>query len=233
MKNISSLELGKSWHLQLQGEFKKDYMLSLNQFLFEQQQSGKAIFPPRDQLFSAFSLTPFNKVKVVILGQDPYHGPNQAHGLCFSVLPGIKLPPSLRNIYKEIQQDLGFSPPNHGYLTHWAEQGVLMLNSVLTVEQGKAAAHQGKGWEIFTDAVIHLLNNKLENLVFILWGAYAQKKGHFIEEEKHLVLSSAHPSPFSADRGFFGCRHFSKANQYLLMHSKEAIDWQLPDIAEY
>ena len=167
-------------------------------------------------------------MKVVVLGQDPYHGPGQAHGLCFSVLPGVEIPPSLRNIYQELQTDLGIEPASHGCLSHWAEQGVLLLNATLTVERGNAGAHQGKGWEEFTDRAIHELNDRRDGLVFLLWGSYAQKKGAFIDSSRHLVLKAPHPSPLSAYRGFFGCRHFSKTNEYLMRHGVDPIDWRLP-----
>ena len=184
------------------------------------------IFPP--QPLRALDLTPPEEVRVVILGQDPYHGPRQAHGLCFSVRPEVDIPPSLVNIYKELQSDLGIEPPDHGCLTPWADQGVLLLNATLSVEAGKAGSHQGKGWEIFTDAIIAALNREREGLVFVLWGSYAQKKGAFINAEKHLVLKSVHPSPLSAYRGFLGCKHFSQINAYLRAKGEEPIDWRLP-----
>ncbi len=210
-------------------EFQKPYMQQLRQFLQHEKQQGKIIYPPAALWFNAFNSTPFDKVKVVILGQDPYHGPQQAHGLCFSVPKNIPPPPSLQNIFKELQSDLGLPFPAHGCLQHWAEQGVLLLNAVLTVEQAKAAAHQGKGWETFTDAAIAALNNKREGLVFLLWGSYAQKKGAIIDPHKHLVLQSAHPSPLSAYRGFLGNKHFSQANTYLKNHNQKEINWALPD----
>jgi uracil-DNA glycosylase len=187
------------------------------------------------QLFDEFSApyTPFEKVKVVILGQDPYHGPGQAHGLCFSVRPGVKPPPSLKNIYKELKTDVGIQTPDHGYLISWADQGVLLLNSVLTVREGEAASHQKKGWEQFTDRAIHLLNEKRENIVFVLWGAYAQKKAQFVDRKKHLVLESVHPSPLSASRGFFGTRPFSKINKYLESKGLDPINWELPPLRTY
>ncbi len=203
-------------------------MKSLKQFLKREKASGKQIFPKGDEYFRAFELTPFEQTKVVILGQDPYHGESQAHGLCFSVQPGIQVPPSLVNIYKELNRDLGFQIPNHGFLEHWANQGVLLLNSVLTVEAGKAAAHQGQGWEQFTDRVIAIINEELENVVFMLWGGYAQKKGKFIDQNKHLVLKTSHPSPLSVYRGFNGCGHFSQVNEYLIQKGKAPVDWQLP-----
>ena len=187
------------------------------------------IYPPGSRIFNALNSTPFESVRVVILGQDPYHGPNQAHGLCFSVLPNVKIPPSLANIYREIQQDLGIAPPMHGYLQSWADQGVLLLNAVLTVERGQAGSHQGKGWERFTDRIVELLNQERENLVFMLWGSYAMKKGMVINRHKHLVLKAPHPSPLSAHRGFLGCRHFSQANAYLESHGMKPVDWSVPD----
>lgn len=222
------VELEASWLRELEGEFKQPYMRELSTFLREQKAAGKQIFPPGGSIFNALDSTPFEQVKVVVLGQDPYHGPGQAHGLCFSVRPGIALPPSLQNIYRELQTDLGFNMPSHGCLQHWAQQGVLLLNAVLTVEARRAASHQGKGWEQFTDQIVQSLNQKRTGLVFMLWGAYAQRKGEIIDRQKHLVLTAPHPSPFSADRGFFGCRHFSRANDYLREQGKEAIDWQLP-----
>ncbi len=226
----SSAQIEASWKKQLGSEFEKDYMKSLRGFLREEYQMGKTIFPKKTEYFSAFSQTPFEQVKVVILGQDPYHGPGQAHGLCFSVRPGVKPPPSLVNIYKELNADLGVTMPNHGFLEAWAQQGVLLMNSVMTVEQGQAASHRNKGWEIFTDRVIETLNQRETPLVFILWGSYAQKKGAFVDRKKHLVLSGPHPSPLSAHRGFFGCRHFSKANDFLIKNNQAPIDWELPAI---
>lgn len=223
------IQLEPSWKKRLIGEFQKDYMEKLKAFLLQEKRAGKVIYPKGDEYFNAFNLTPFDKVKVVIIGQDPYHGPNQAHGLCFSVKPGVRFPPSLQNIFKEINDELGIPMPNHGCLTHWAQQGVLLLNAVLTVEQAKAAAHQGKGWETFTDAVIHRINEEKENVVFLLWGSYAQKKGSFIDTSKHLVLKSPHPSPLSAHRGFFGNGHFKKCNEYLASKGLEPIDWSVPD----
>lgn len=221
------IKLDASWLEHLGDEFAKDYMLSLRTFLRQEKQQGKQVFPPGELIFNALNTTPFNKVSVVILGQDPYHGPGQAHGLCFSVMPGVQTPPSLGNIYKEIEADLGIARPEHGNLQHWAEQGVLLLNAVLTVEKAKAASHQGKGWEQFTDRVIQVLNDKREQLVFLLWGSYAHKKGQFIDRNKHLVLQSTHPSPLSAHRGFLGCRHFSQANDYLVKNGQAPIDWQI------
>ena len=232
MGNSTTIGLEPAWNNQLGDEFKKDYMLSLREFLANRKQQGAIIYPPGSQWFAALNTTPFDQVKVVILGQDPYHGPGQAHGLCFSVLPNIKVPPSLANIYKELKSDLGIDQPNHGCLTSWAEQGVLLLNATMTVEQGQASAHQGKGWETFTDTIINKLNQHRQGVVFMLWGSYAQKKASMIDAERHLVLQSVHPSPLSAYRGFFGCKHFSKANGYLQGQGLEPIDWQLPEQKE-
>lgn len=204
-------------------------MAALKAFLRSEKAAGKHIYPMGNEWFRALDLTPLEKVKVVILGQDPYHGPGQAHGLCFSVGPDIRVPPSLVNIYKELESDLGLPRPRHGFLEHWAQQGVLLLNSVLTVEMGKAASHQGKGWERFTDAIIQQVNAKSEPVVFLLWGAYAQKKAAFIDNPRHLVLKAAHPSPLSAHNGFLGCRHFSKTNEFLEANGLAPIDWSLPD----
>ena len=223
------VKLEASWKQHLLPQFQADYMQQLRQFLVQQKKAGKVIYPKGDEYFNAFNLTPFDQVKVVIIGQDPYHGPGQAHGLCFSVQQGVAFPPSLQNIFKEIHADLGLPIPKNGCLTHWAEQGVLLLNAVLTVEQSKAAAHQGKGWELFTDAAIKELNDNREGIVFMLWGSYAQKKGQIIDTKKHCVLKCPHPSPLSAHRGFFGCKHFSKANQYLESIGKTPIDWSVPD----
>jgi len=222
-----TIKLESGWKARLQGEFKQEYMQNLRAELSKRGSSGATIYPTPENWFTAFNLTPFNDVKVVILGQDPYHGPNQAHGLCFSVLPGVRIPPSLRNIYKELHSDLGIEPVQHGYLESWAKQGVFLLNSVLTVEDGAAASHQGLGWEVFTDAVIDVLNTQTSNTVFMLWGGYAKRKGQMIDANRHLVLQSAHPSPLSV-RGFTGCRHFSQANQYLQASGKQSINWQLP-----
>ncbi|GAB1258184.1 uracil-DNA glycosylase [Aurantivibrio plasticivorans] len=225
----AEIKLDPTWLAVLEEEFKKPYMQALKTFLQQEKQQGKIIYPPGDVIFNALDSTPFDQVKVVIIGQDPYHGPGQAHGLCFSVLPGVKFPPSLRNIYKELASDVGVTPPSHGCLQEWAEQGVLLLNATLTVEHSKAGSHQGKGWETFTDAIIHRLNEQREGLVFLLWGSYAQRKGEFLNRDKHLVLEAPHPSPFSANRGFFGCKHFSKANQYLLEQGKQPVHWQVSD----
>ncbi|RMJ05514.1 Uracil-DNA glycosylase [Marinobacter litoralis] len=221
------LKPGHGWDEWLADEFRQPYMHHLAEFLAAEEHAGKTLFPPRPQLFNALNSTPLDQVKVVILGQDPYHGPGQAHGLCFSVSPGVPTPPSLVNIFKEIQQDLGVIPPDHGCLQSWAEQGVLLLNAVLTVEQGKAGAHQGKGWEVFTDRVIEVVNEHCQGVVFLLWGSYAKKKGQIIDRDRHLVLEGPHPSPLSAYRGFFGCQHFSRANQWLLENHQSPIDWAL------
>jgi uracil-DNA glycosylase len=226
----NSVQLVESWLSYLQGEFDSPYMQTLKGFLQQEKQSGKVIFPPGSLIFNAFNSTPLNKVKVVILGQDPYHGPNQAHGLCFSVLPGVPFPPSLLNIFKEIEQDLSIPIPNHGCLQSWADQGVLLLNATLTVEQARAGSHQGKGWEAFTDKAIQIVNENCEGVVFLLWGSYAQKKGQFINADKHLVLKSPHPSPLSAHRGFFGNKHFSQTNQWLSARGVEPINWQLDPV---
>lgn len=217
-----------SWKRQLEDEFSQDYMQELKNFLSQEYEKGKTIYPKKSEYFSAFNHTPFEEVKVVIIGQDPYHGPGQAHGLSFSVRPGVKTPPSLVNIYKELKSDLGVPVADHGYLKSWADQGVLLLNAVLTVETAKAASHRNRGWEQFTDRVIEKLNQRQKPLVFILWGSYAQKKGAFIDRKKHLVLSGPHPSPLSAHRGFFGCKHFSKANAFLIKNQQAPIDWELP-----
>lgn len=213
-----------SWKEALKEEFGKEYFSKLTEFVKEEYKSS-VVYPLPANIFHAFELTPFNEVKVVILGQDPYHGPDQAMGLSFSVAEGITFPPSLRNLYKELESDIGKPAPRTGDLTHWAAQGVLLLNSTLTVRAHSAGSHQGKGWELFTDAAISLLSQKKENLVFILWGNYAKAKGTHIDRNKHLVLQSAHPSPFSASRGFFGSKPFSKTNEYLIAHGKEPIKW--------
>ena len=224
-----NIQLEASWLAELAAEFEQDYMQNLKAFLQKEKAAHKQIYPPGKLIFNALNTTPLDEVKVVILGQDPYHGPGQAHGLCFSVLPGVDIPPSLQNIYKELDADLGIKPASHGCLTHWAEQGVLLLNAVLTVEKSRAASHQGKGWENFTDKVISVLNEKKSGLVFLLWGSYAQKKGQFIDRNKHLVLQSPHPSPLSAHRGFLGNKHFSQTNAYLEKQGKQIIDWVIPD----
>lgn len=227
-----ALDKAPSWQPWLQPEFDQPYMQALKQFLQAEKAAHKVIFPHSSNWFHALEATPLEQVKVVIIGQDPYHQPGQAHGLCFSVKPGVRIPPSLVNIYKELQSDLGITPVNHGYLEHWARQGVLLLNAVLTVEQSNANAHQGKGWETFTDRVIELVNDQCDHVVFMLWGSYAQKKGARIDQSRHLVLKAPHPSPLSAHRGFLGCRHFSQANQWLEAQGRESIDWQLPAVVE-
>jgi uracil-DNA glycosylase len=219
------IRLESSWKSRLQDEFGQPYMAALRQFLLERKRAEAAVYPPGDLIFNALNSTPFDAVKVVILGQDPYHGPGQAHGLCFSVLDGVASPPSLLNIFREIESDLGLPPPSSGNLQAWADQGVLLLNAVLTVERGRAGAHQGKGWERFTDRVVAELNRGREKLVFLLWGSYAMKKGAVIDRDRHLVLKAPHPSPLSAHRGFFGCRHFSKANEWLDRQGQEPIRW--------
>lgn len=216
-----------TWDDIIDTEKQQSYFQQTLKFVEQERAAGKTVFPPQQDVFNAFQYTPFEQVKVVILGQDPYHGPNQAHGLCFSVLPGVKTPPSLVNIYKELAEDIpGFVIPEHGYLKSWAEQGVLMLNTVLTVEQAKANSHAKSGWETFTDHIIDALDQHGDNIIFLLWGAHAQKKGKMINRQKHHVLSGPHPSPLSAHRGFFGCKHFSQTNQRLIELGKKPIDWQ-------
>ena len=219
--------LNDSWKIPLQAEFDAPYMAVLKEFLVAERAKGKRIFPKGSEWFHALDATPLENVRVVILGQDPYHGEGQAHGLCFSVKHGVRPPPSLVNIYKEMESDLGLPPPAHGNLEAWARQGVLLLNSVLTVEAGLAASHQGKGWERFTDAVVRQVNDLERQVVFILWGSYAQKKAAFVDRTRHLVLASAHPSPLSAHNGFFGSRPFSKTNEFLIAKGQEPIDWNL------
>lgn len=219
------MNLAADWQALLADQFTQEYMLELRAFLSQEKQAHKVIYPHSSDCFNALNETPFESIKVVMLGQDPYHGPNQAHGLSFSVKPGVKTPPSLLNIYKELEADLGVPIADHGYLINWARQGVLLLNSVLTVEASKAGSHQKKGWEAFTDEIIRLINEHHSGVVFILWGAYAQKKGRHIDRHKHLVLESAHPSPLSAYRGFFGSAPFSKTNAYLEQQGKTPIDW--------
>lgn len=225
---MNTLTIHPSWLPYLAEEFSKPYMKELASFLEQEQKAGKVIYPAKDHIFEAFK-TPFDKVEVVILGQDPYHGPGQAHGLAFSVLPGVKTPPSLVNIYKELESDLGIKTPHHGYLHEWAERGVLLLNNVLTVEDGKAGSHHKKGWEIFTDKVIQILNEKKENLVFILWGSPSQKKASIVDEKKHFVIKSPHPSPLSSYRGFFGSKPFSQTNSYLKSKGLKEIDWTISE----
>lgn len=218
------VKIEKSWKSKLQVEFEAEYFKNLTVFVKSEYQGCK-VFPPPKNIFSAFDLSPFENTRVVILGQDPYHGDGQAHGLCFSVQEGTRMPPSLQNIFKEIKDDLGIGLPEHGCLNRWAEQGALLLNATLTVRAHEAGSHQNKGWEQFTDAVIQVLSKEKENLVFLLWGAYAQRKGELIDQSKHFVLSSAHPSPFAAHRGFFGNKHFSKANAYLREKGLKEIEW--------
>jgi len=222
------VRLEPSWKARVGDYLSRPEMLRLSEFLRAELRAGKTIFPPPRCMFAALDATPFEQVKVVILGQDPYHGPGQAHGLCFSVLPGVPPPPSLVNIFSEIGRDLGIARPDHGCLIPWARQGVLLLNAVLTVERGLAGSHQGKGWEGFTDNVIDHLNREREGLVFLLWGSHAQAKGALIDTRRHRVLKAPHPSPLSAHRGFIGCGHFSKANQWLSEHGQSEIDWSLP-----
>lgn len=220
-----TIRLEPGWKQVLQGEFGKPYMIELREFLKQEIAAGQLVYPRPANWFAAFDHTPFDRVKVVILGQDPYHGAGQAHGLSFSVPPGVPPPPSLLNIYKELKTDLGQPRPQHGNLTRWADQGVLLLNSVLTVRDGQAASHQKRGWELFTDAAVRALNERREHLVFVLWGAYAQKKGQFIDRQRHLVIEGVHPSPLSASRGFFGSRPFSRCNDYLIVQGEAPIDW--------
>ena len=219
-----NVQIEESWKQHLTPEFEKDYFIKLTEFVRSEYQTA-TIYPPGRFIFNAFNLCPFDKVKVVIIGQDPYHGPGQAHGLCFSVNDGVPFPPSLQNIFKEIQSDLGAPIPTSGNLTRWANQGVLLLNATLTVRAHQAGSHQRRGWEEFTDAAIRILAEQRENIVFILWGSYAQKKGAFIDRNKHLVLASAHPSPLSAYNGFFGNKHFSRTNEYLQAHGQTPIEW--------
>ncbi|WP_125557983.1 uracil-DNA glycosylase [Pseudoalteromonas rubra] len=217
-----------TWNDVLGHEKQQTYFQDTLNYVAERRAQDVTVYPPEDMMFEAFKATPFEQVKVVILGQDPYHGPNQAHGLCFSVLPGVKVPPSLANMYKELAQDIaGFQIPNHGYLLPWAEQGVLLLNTVLTVEQGQAHSHKHLGWERYTDAVIEQLNQHTEGVIFLLWGAHAQKKGKAIDTQRHHVLHAPHPSPLSAHRGFFGCQHFSQTNTLLQSMDKTPINWQV------
>ena len=224
-----NIKLHESWKQHLADEFATPRMQALRQFLVDEKAAGKRIFPKGNEWFRALDLTPLNHVRVVILGQDPYHGEGQAHGLCFSVRPGVRTPPSLVNIYKELKSDLGIEPARHGFLEHWSKQGVLLLNSVLTVEMGQAASQQRKGWEEFTDAIIRAVNAQPAPVVFLLWGAYAQKRAAFVDSSRHLVLKAAHPSPLSAHNGFLGCRHFSKTNEYLQSKGLTPIDWALPE----
>jgi uracil-DNA glycosylase len=225
----AEIKLHPSWLQPLQDEFTQPYMAELKRFLLSEKQQGKSIFPKGSNWFRALDLTPPEEVRVVLLGQDPYHGPGQAHGLCFSVPSGVRPPPSLVNIYKELESDLGIRPARHGFLEHWAKQGVLLLNSVLTVEMGQAASHRDRGWERFTDRIIAEVNAREQPIVFMLWGSYAQKKAAFVDTERHFVLKAPHPSPLSAHSGFLGCRHFSKANAFLEARGLRPIDWALPD----
>ena len=231
MAEEGRIRLEPSWKARVGDYLQRPDMQELSAFLRREKAAGKRIFPPGPRIFSALDATPFDQVKVVVLGQDPYHGAGQAHGLCFSVLPGVPVPPSLLNIFKEIQGDLGIPPPDHGCLLPWARQGVLLLNAVLTVEEGKAGSHQGKGWEGFTDAIVQALDREKEGLVFLLWGAYAQVKGKLLQG-RHCVLRAPHPSPLSAHRGFLGCGHFGKANRWLQGAGKAPIQWALPPRAE-
>jgi uracil-DNA glycosylase len=226
----TTIQLEASWKSRVGDYLQRPDMRTLSDFLRNEKAKGKKIYPRGADIFTALNTTPFEQVKVVILGQDPYHGPGQAHGLCFSVLPGVDIPPSLRNIYTELERDCGIAKPNHGCLLHWANQGVLLLNAVLTVEDGKPGSHQGKGWEGFTDHIVEQLNAEREGLVFMLWGSYAQAKGRVIDSRKHCVLRAPHPSPLSAYRGFMGCGHFSAANRWLVGGQKTPIDWSVPDI---
>lgn len=224
---MSQVQIEESWKEVLHDEFEKPYFQGLAAFLRAEKAAGKTIYPPGPLIFNAFNTTPFQRVKVVILGQDPYHNPGEAMGLCFSVPKGVRLPPSLRNIYQEINNDLGLPVPSHGDLTAWAESGVFLLNAMLTVEKNTPASHQQIGWQDFTDAVIRKLSENREHLVFLLWGNFARKKKDLIDTSRHLTLEAAHPSPFSANGGFFGCRHFSKADKYLEEHGMEAVDWRV------
>ncbi|MCO6494334.1 MAG: uracil-DNA glycosylase [Bacteroidetes bacterium] len=224
---MSVIKLHESWLKFLEKEFDTDYMKNLRAFLLQEKAAGKTVYPQGNQIFEALNLTPFNKVKVLILGQDPYHGVGQAHGLSFSVQDGVKFPPSLQNIFKELGADLNIPFPRSGNLTKWAEQGVLLLNATLTVRQSEAGSHQNKGWELFTDKIIRTVSEQKSNVVFLLWGKFAQDKATLIDSQKHLVLMASHPSPFSADRGFFGCKHFSKTNEYLINNNIAPVDWRL------
>jgi uracil-DNA glycosylase len=220
-----AVQLRADWLSPLKEQFESEYMERLRRFLLSEKKAGREIYPPSGEWFAALNATPPDEVKVVILGQDPYHGPGQAHGLSFSVRGGQRIPPSLQNMFRELSSDLGCDPPSHGDLSSWAEQGVLMLNSVLTVERGRAGSHQGKGWERFTDAVIRVISRRPLPVVFLLWGAQAQRKGAAIDTRRHCVLAAPHPSPLSAHRGFVGCRHFSAANRFLMEHHRDPVDW--------
>jgi uracil-DNA glycosylase len=227
MANAAEIKLEASWKTALKSEFELDYLSELKKFLMSEKASGKTIYPKGDEIFSALNLTPLDKVKVVIIGQDPYHGPNQAHGLCFSVKPSVPPPPSLINIFKELKNDLGLQVSGTGYLVDWAKQGVLLLNAVLSVEDGKPNSHKDRGWEKFTDKIVEILNQQKSGLVFVLWGSYAQKKGAVIDRKKHFVIEAPHPSPLSAHRGFMGSKPFSKINSYLEKSGESPIDWTL------
>ncbi|NZA25253.1 uracil-DNA glycosylase [Luteimonas sp. SJ-92] len=232
MPDADRIQLEPTWKARVGDYLLRPEMRELSAFLRQRKAAGARIYPPGPEIFAAFDATPFDAVRVVILGQDPYHGPGQAHGLCFSVRPGVPVPPSLQNMFKEIERDLGIAPPGHGCLLPWAHRGVLLLNAVLTVEQGRAGAHQGRGWEAFTDHAVETLGREREGLVFMLWGSYAQKKGAVIDARRHRVLRTTHPSPLSAHRGFLGCGHFSAANDYLVRTGAAPIDWSLPPRAE-
>lgn len=225
-ETTSNIQIEESWKQALAQEFAKPYFAGIKSFIQQQKQNGKKVYPPGSLIFNAFNLTPFDQVKVVIIGQDPYHGPGQAHGLCFSVPKGIKPPPSLVNIFKELKSDLGIDPPNHGNLENWAKQGVLLLNASLTVNESEPNSHVQAGWHTFTDAVIKIISERKQGVVFLLWGKFAQDKAALIDTTRHFVLKSAHPSPFSATM-FFGCKHFSKTNALLEQQGKTPIDWRL------
>jgi len=225
--SISNIQIEEGWKQALSDEFEKSYFISLQQFLHDEKMAHKVIYPHNSLVFNAFNSTPFRNVRVVIIGQDPYHGAGQAHGLCFSVQYGVKPPPSLVNIYKEIKADIGVNIPNHGNLQKWTEQGVFLLNAILTVEANKPASHQKKGWEEFTNAVIQKLSKEKEGLIFLLWGNFAQQKSVLIDEQKHIILKAPHPSPFSAHSGFFGCKHFCKVNEILIKENENPIEWQV------
>jgi uracil-DNA glycosylase len=226
--SAGAVRLEPSWKARVGAQFEQPHMQALAGFLRAEKRDGKTLYPPGARIFAALDATPFEQVKVVILGQDPYHGPGQAHGLCFSVQPGTPVPPSLANIFTELERDLGIPRPDHGCLLPWARQGVLLLNSVLTVEQGRAGAHQGKGWETFTDACIEALDREREGLAFLLWGSHAQAKSRLIDVRRHRILKAPHPSPLSAHRGFIGCGHFSQVNAWLAAHGQAPVDWRLP-----
>ena len=228
MSETRTIQLESSWLQRLEAEFSEPYMVQLRAFLVEEKKQHR-VFPPGKQIFNAFTYTPFDQTRVVVLGQDPYHGEGQAHGLCFSVRRGVRPPPSLQNIFKELHADLGVPRPSHGELTHWCEQGVLLLNTVLTVRAHQANSHRKRGWETFTDKVIETLNTQRQGLVFVLWGSAAGRKAEMIDESRHLVLRAPHPSPLSAHRGFMGCGHFSRINEHLESMGMDPIDWSLPD----